>query len=294
MITSARQPKLIRFCALDAAFTLIELLVVIAIIAILAALLLPALSKAKQRAQSIACLSLLRQWGIALHVNATDTQDSMPRDGTDDNAVYASDTLVSSGPGSPNDPNAWFNVLPSVMADQPFSNYWNGATLPYKSSLPFPGGRGKIWHCPAAKAASGDMFLNNGKYGYFSYTMNIDLKLRRSITHGVVGNSYNYPDMPRLGAIRNPSATVLVTETAFSPTLEGYAPNPDRNGIFPASRWQRFAKRHNNNGGSLVFIDGHSAIYKYNYVYNFSPSSADPRLEKDNPDVIWNPNRDVP
>src|SRR5438034_5683728 len=106
------------------AFTLIELLVVIAIIAILAAMLLPALSRAKGKAQSINCLSNLRQWGIGLQVNATDNIDVIPRDGTDQAKQYASDTGATSGPGSPNDDNAWFNVLPSVMADKPLSNYW--------------------------------------------------------------------------------------------------------------------------------------------------------------------------
>ena len=118
------------YAGLCGAFTLIELLVVIAIIAILAALLLPALSRAKARAQSAACLNNLHQLQEAWKMYENDHNDWFPP-----NISQAGNPLSIS--------NSW--VLGNVKQDLGTSNIINGSLFSYAGSA-------AIYHCPADRA----------------------------------------------------------------------------------------------------------------------------------------------
>ncbi len=266
------------------AFTLIELLVVIAIIAILAAMLLPALAKAKDKARTANCTSNQRQWGLALQIYANDNSDGIPRDGMGQNGQYPGNSYNGIQTGDATDPNAWFNLLPELVAEKKLKTYAiNVGSNPLANSqvMPFPGGVGKMWHCPAANMSQADIQngAGGGVNGFFSIVMNIDLK--KSDATGVTGPTRPYPAMPKLSNISKSSATVFMSDQYFNST-EGPA-NPYYS-VNPAARWRAFPKRHSTTGGILVFLDGHSTFYKQVYINN---QQADGN-EALNPDVIWN------
>ncbi|HWX21791.1 MAG TPA: type II secretion system protein [Candidatus Binatia bacterium] len=110
-------------------FTLIELLVVIAILAILAAMLLPALSRAREKAKSAFCLGNLRQWGLATQLYVAGHEDFLPRDGTPS--------------PSDNDTNVgWYIQLPQELGLPRYHD------MPWRKNPAVEPGR-SIWVCPA-------------------------------------------------------------------------------------------------------------------------------------------------
>ncbi len=237
----------------NAAFTLIELLVVIAIIAILAALLLPALNRAKNQAQTIACLNNLKQLELCLHLYVGDNNDYfVPNNSIAIFIMTTNGPVWSALPGG-----SW---LPDVDADTEIdpSNIVNGLLFQYNKSLP-------IYHCPADQST---LETPNGQpltqLRWRSYN------LSQSINGNPQGDPEYYgliPAWTKYTEVRHPALSdlfVFIDESAETIQDADFG-NPPVGGVFEQNIWWDMPSDRHSRGANLSFADGHVEHWKWAY-----------------------------
>ncbi len=231
------------------AFTLIELLVVIAIIAILAAMLLPALSKAKLKAQSITCVSNQKQLSLAWVMYSGDFNDK----------------LVPNWPG---DARAWIDGSGNSSVHQ-----LPGATnvnVLRKGLLYTYNPADGIYQCPTAKG--GPPPIQNvklvrhvsleGRMGGGDATD--ATKYGAPDTTWVLGSKY--PQYKKLTQIQYPSPSEAMTflDESLLCLDDGYFAvngNPDHLNV-----WQNSPTARHGNSGVLAFADGHAERWRWRAI----------------------------
>jgi prepilin-type N-terminal cleavage/methylation domain-containing protein/prepilin-type processing-associated H-X9-DG protein len=246
-------------------FTLIELLVVIAIIAILAAMLLPALAKAKEHAQTTRCLSDLKQLQTCYQMYVGDNRDALP-----------SNDVTSDGLSSTS--NSWVQGDAQTDADTTFTNIKNGVLYPYNASV-------GIYRCPSDKKIISQNNAHSAPTGPIPITRDCSIS---GVLGGPVG-LYADPPILRFSAIVNPSpsrAMVFVDENE----------NSVDNGSFlidsksENATWANLPGSRHSKGCTFSFADGHVEYRKWRgmNVLTFNDyGQSIPNDAADQQDIQW-------
>ena len=227
------------------AFTLIELLVVIAIIGILAAMLLPALTAAKVRAQTISCLSNLKQMQLCFHLYAVDNDDFLPPN----NFVYdiISDQPIESGP-------SWCTNL-AIYDTNPIG-IQTGLLFQYNTAT-------GIYHCPADPSSVQDHAGNvlTGQPRLRSYNMSQSIN---GLPYGGYIDS-EIPSYNKFTAIHSPVPSELIVfidvhENEILDTEFGIPVNVD---WYEQGYWWDVPANRHGQGCNFSFADGHAEHWKW-------------------------------
>ena len=214
------------------AFTLLELLVVIAIIGILAALLLPALSKAKQRAYTIVCLNNLKQLELSCHLYSGDYND------------FLVPNQVGGFVSGPQSTNALVSVTNITSWCPGFAPY-DATPAPVESGLIFPYNKSaKIYHCPADNSTVAGY---PGLLRTRSYCMDISLNCQDSVTTYHKFTEITQPPPGNLFVLIDTQE-----DDIYDATFGIYAP-----GGYWSDFWLDLAADRHSRGANLSFADGH-------------------------------------